>query len=81
VKISIKFVFPLADLVLDAVYADILEVDLLGIVALDFVLEFYEVVQFELVLLFEVQLAPAPLVVSLQGLLLGLLLEFAVEGG
>lgn len=80
-KPSVQLVLALADLVLDALDAYVLEVNLLRVVALDLLLELYQVVQLELVLLLEVVLHSNLLRLAFCRLLLRLLLELAVEGG
>ena len=85
-EVSVEFILALANLVPDAFDADVLEVDLLGVVALDPLLKFYQLLQLQLPLLLEPSLRLArPLALSLPLpptlLLIGLLLYPTVESG
>ena len=80
-KPSEQLVLPLTDLVLDALDTYVLEVDLLRVVAFDLLLEFYQIIQLELVLLLEVVLGSGLLRIALCWSLLGFLLQLAVESG
>jgi hypothetical protein len=70
-EVSVEFILALADLVPDAFDADVLEVDLLGVVALDLILEFYQLLDLQRPLL----LAETALPLTVNALLLHALLR------